>query len=526
MKFFSQKFKFHIGRIGAAAAVFGAAGLVLAYHLGYYDLSFLDRPSSLDEMLDDSQQSSGNPPPFILETDKSTISVPKETEAPAKETAAEDKTPSADDASTVSSVVSVYDTLSLPDTLWEIPLVSSLADYAPVESAYQTDRTILAKMQFSFKLPSDFSLSQRVGTRLRYEVPEEYAPYEAKYVSVTEDRPAIELYMGMILIDTGKTIVIADENGTPLCSFDGSVYKPAYTRDKEGRPLFKKEKENGRIIYYHLSEDGKNFIVSSYNDKTDSRGLYFDYPKDWGTSNDIVFKEYSTEEKKWAYRTQYAYVSGYNFDEAYAFSEGLACVTSPTEDNRGGMYFINQYGWPVQQTFVTYLSDLDRHFIWDYALPASRGIENIGFFYFDHGLTRVRYQIIDYYNWVNKERVRVVSDEDKLIRTDGSIYELPQGYALKGYSEGMILLQRNGLYGFMDYTGDWIAEPCYASATPFIDGLSVLETADGRFGMIDSKGNIVLPFTYDRISMVSSGLVAVYRAENGWSILKLMEKSE
>ena len=56
-------------------------------------------------------------------------------------------------------------------------------------------------------------------------------------------------------------------------------------------------------------------------------------------------------------------------------------------------------------------------------------------------------------------------------------------------------------------------------------GYDRLETADGRFGMIDTEGNIVLPFTYDQISMVSSGLVAVYRAENGWSVLKLMEKN-
>ena len=55
-------------------------------------------------------------------------------------------------------------------------------------------------------------------------------------------------------------------------------------------------------------------------------------------------------------------------------------------------------------------------------------------------------------------------------------------------------------------------------------GLATLKTEDGRVGMIDTEGNIVLQFTYDYISQVSDGLIAAYRRENGWTILKMMEK--
>jgi len=514
-----------LGRIGAAAAVFGAAGLVLAYYRGYYDFSFLDRPSSLDEILNDPVNSNSNLPPFGFDIDLNGDSISKETEASPKETEADaDRPHSSDNKEKPMSVLSVYDTSMLSDSLDGIPLVSGLTNYSMSDNGYRSEISLLAKMQFSFKLPTAFSLSEREGTTLRYVTTQEFGPYEARYYPVTEERPAVELYMGMILIDTGNVIVIVDADGTPLCSFDGSVYMPAYTRDKENRPLFKKEKEDGTLLYYYLSEDGKNFILSDYVDDRDGRGLYFDYPANWGmTENNTIYKEYNEETGLWAYRTEYAYVTDYRFTEAYDFTGGVACVSS--NQNRNGMYFINEYGWPVQQTFVTYLSDLDRHFIWDYAMPASRGIESIGYFRYDHGLTRVRYQVIDYYNWT-KGRVMVISDEEKLIRTDGSFYDLPPGYTLKGYSEGMILLEKDGLFGFMDYTGEWIAQPCYASATPFVDGLSVLETADGRFGMIDVNGNIVLPFTYDHITMASSGLVAVYREENGWSVLKIMEKAD
>jgi len=117
----------------------------------------------------------------------------------------------------------------------------------------------------------------------------------------------------------------------------------------------------------------------------------------------------------------------------------------------------------------------------------------------------------------------VVSDVDCLIRPDGSEYKLPLGYDLEGYSDGCILLSKNGVYGFMDYTGAWIAQPMYTDAIPFVNGLGALQTADGRWGMIDTMGNIVLPFAYDAVSQVSGGLIAAYREENGWTVFRIME---
>ncbi len=504
-------------RLGAAAVVFGAAGLVLAYSFGWYDLSFLDRSDLIGEILEEPAPSqTGSPSPSGSTSKepgaKETVSsVP----APAESSSVpETESPSAAKPTETKSVLGIYDSALLPDVYSAVPLLSEVSD---------TDSEArLARIRFGFKLPSDFSVSQRTAEQLSYIIPGTYAPYEALYTTVWEDQPAIELYMGMILIDTGTSVVIADGNGTPLCSFDDEVYKPAYTRDRSGRPLFVKESADGKKTYFYLSDDGQNFIRSDYDDKTDGRGLYFDYPADWGLSDNWIKREYDEEEEKWVYRTGDSTLTETKYDEAYDFSEGFACVTSPTEDNRGGMYFISQYGWLLQQTFVTFKSNLEnRHFIWDYALPASRGLESIGFFYFDHGLTRVRYQVIDYYSW-SIDNVMVITEEDRLLRTDGTFLELPNGYTLKGYSDGMILLEKDGLYGFLDYTGGWIASPCYASATPFLGGYAVLETADGRFGMIDTEGNIVLPFTYDHISMVSGDLVAAYREENGWTVMKIL----
>ena len=158
----------------------------------------------------------------------------------------------------------------------------------------------------------------------------------------------------------------------------------------------------------------------------------------------------------------------------------------------------------------------------------TNGIESIGFYYFDSGLTRVRLQTVDYYNYAVRGVVRVVEDRDILIHPDGSEYDLPAGYTMTGYSEGAVVLKRDsdGMYGVLSVEGEWIAQPIYKSATPFIGGLATLQTDDGRYGMIDKSGNIVLPFTYDYVSQNSSGVVSAFRNENGWSVFKVMRKTK
>ncbi len=515
MKFFFSKIKLHAGRIAAVALVFGAAWALLAYFLEYYDIAFIDRDVILEESPNDySNEYSNGYSEDSLDGYTSKPTVPRPGTTVEEETTALPEE--------IVNVTSVHNTALLSDVPKDVPDVSALEGYMPTTAMYDSARMTLGKMDFSFALPTEYSVSTMETEELRYVVREEYGAYEAEYTTVQRDRPAVSLYMGHMLVDNGTSLVIIDANGTPLCSIDGNIYRPAYTRDRSGRPLFYRKDEYGKkLYYYHLSDDGTTLQGSDYNDKADGRGLYFDYPADWGLSDNGLTPVYDKESRTYSYHTYYGPISEETYTNAFAFSEGLACVT--TNENRGGVYFINQYGNRVQQTFVTYLSALNRYSIWDYVMPASRGLESIGFFYFDHGMTRVRYQIIDNYHWTVNESARVVSDEDKLLRTDGTFFDIPVGYTIKGYSDGMILLEKDGRFGFMDYTGDWITEPVYVSATPFLSGLAVLETEDGRFGMIDTQGNIVLPFAYDSISSPSDGLITVYTEESGWAVYKIME---
>ncbi|MBQ7312143.1 MAG: WG repeat-containing protein, partial [Clostridia bacterium] len=555
------------------------------YFLGYYDLSFLDRYKVLGEIFNDVPASS-NPNGASTFFDPSTLMVDDlpgtETDTNAETTVSD---PSSDnqtlrdpteEPSSVSalpedslyyetkSVKSVFEADKLPDKLLTTSRTGSKTVTDLLASGYQTlgvsyseaglsifasepvegeenaetagvsvpeivtaeyvpGETVLGKLTFSFQLPNSFSLRKRQITRQVVNHPSDDGEWYVTTETSREQRPAIELYMGYILMDDGKNLSMIASDATPLSVMDETVYAPAFARDRYDRPLFYRTSETGETQYVYLAMDGKNFIRTEYDELEEGRGLNFDYPASYGKTDSSITTDKNGGTGKMAYVNKgVGMVTGYDFTDAFAFSEGLAAVT--TTKNRNGMYFIDENGKRAFETWIYYFNEHNRDGYANLVKPLTNGIENIGFYYFENGLTRVRTQTIDAYNWAYVRRIRLMRDEHILIRPDGSEYELPAGYQLEGYSDGMILLSKDDRYGFIDYTGEWIAQPIYTSATPFVCGLATLKTEDGRVGMIDTEGNIVLQFTYDYISQVSDGLIAAYRRENGWTILKMMEK--
>ncbi len=531
MKKLLNQLKSPLGRALQLLLIFGTAFLVLLYFLGVYDLSFLDRYKLLD---DSRTNTGGNVFSGVIsdlmsseETEGAEEQTPEEMESdgPAVQTAEITYKKSAAKAMSQEYLEDKPGNIMSVDSLRELGYV-----YADGNVSYDPAGSRLGRMTFSFQLPEKYSLRKRLTDRDTIVYPDDDSEKYVVTKQVREDRPAVELYMGYIIMDDGSDVFLIDSDGTPLCRYNVKRYQPAYTRDSEDRPLFMRENDDGTAAYFYLSEDGSQFMISDYDPKTDGRGLNFDYPSDYGKSDSTnVMVTYSSELDRFGYLTANengettGVLASYRYTSALPFTGGLGAVT--TTDNRGGMFFLNEYGREAFDACFMYLSEHNRYTIENLMLPLTDGIESIGFYYFDHGLTRVRRQKIDNWNWEMYRRVRVVSDVDCLIRTDGSEYDLPMGYTLEGYSDGCILLSRNGAFGFMDYTGEWIAQPIYTDAIPFVNGLAALQTADGRWGMIDTSGNIVLPFTYDSLSQVSGGLIAAYREENGWTIFRMMESS-
>jgi len=577
MKYFFTKFRAQLGRIGSIVLVFGVTALVLAYFMGFYDISFIDRAALLGSIATPSAP--GTETDTAAETETTPAeTLPQETETVPPDT---EETESPDDGETETtgpsalqmesrSVVDITNPALLSDRVKSFSTTDALTKrgYAMTNADWNSNMR-LGKAQFGYAMPGKYSFGTHTVDKVEYVYPElDGAEYLANTVQVTEPRPAISLYMGYILYDNGKELLLIDKDGTVLFAFDDTVTIPAYLRDRNGLPLFyRKVWEDGEIVkaYYRLSDDGKYFIPSDYDPVLDDRGLSFDYPAWYGLSDkqslvrmqegeEMVDARLKEEEERLAAMTEeeilaeeeqrkldktvvfnaydgqriafYKYgtdLTGYIFRQAYNFRDGYAAVTA--DENRQEMYFISETGRKTLSGYRMYLkTDYERYVIESWRLPASYGIESIGSLFFDHGYVRVRKQLIDNYAYMTYDNIRVISDTEILIDRQGREFPIPSGYVLKGYSCGMLLLEKDGRFGFMDYTGSWIAEPVYAAATPFINNLATLTTPDGRVGMIDTQGNIVLSFSYKSITQASSGLVASYHDKNGWQIYKIMEK--
>ena len=128
----------------------------------------------------------------------------------------------------------------------------------------------------------------------------------------------------------------------------------------------------------------------------------------------------------------------------------------------------------------------------------------------------MRYCQNDYYN------NELVHDSKILVSAEGAKFAIPQGYSLVSYSDGVLLLEKEGKYGYLDYTGKWIAQPIYTYARPFMEGLAVVGFEGGRKCVIDTTGDVVIPFYYSEITDLSGGLMAAWKSGAGWVLFENM----
>lgn len=419
--------------------------------------------------------------------------------------------------------------------IYNVPTLLS-EGFSRTTGDYESGKTVLAYAGGFDFTPSSLSLYRGTKTVVEYVRPTEKSAPVAVYSEESVRVPSVQLYMGYMLIDDGKTTKLYSSDGFYLLTYTTGKTIPAYTRDTAGRPLFYQEAADGSRLYFSAGE-GK-LIPSDYNDATDGRGLYFDYSPTFGISDSSLLRlarpietvttdEDGTETTEnstlWAFGYSAAWLrTAFSFTSAFDFSEKLAAVT----DEEGKLYYINESGYRAFTTQKTYY--YFQRYVIEYLLPPlTNGPESIGFYYYDHGLVRARRQIIDYGGYTYYDEIRVAADEDILIDQNGQEFPIPEGYTIEAYSCGVILLSKDGRYGYMNADGAWIAQPIYEYAEPFSEGLAVCGFGTGTRLMIDTDGNIVIPTgAYSYISSASSGVIAAWSRKDGWVILHKMAKFE
>ena len=604
----SELIKLHIlKRLPALLATAVIVALFSLYYVGILDVSFIERPEKWKDniylfmdIFDGSEKTE-----IEGEVIQNTDPVPEKDEPEKENTDRENKKPERPDGDTLTGTnILTFETVS----------AMKEAGYYLTDKVYD-ETCILAKLTPEYQWPDKFSYTWKTYDQQKVTTFEDGTESKVETIRASAERAALELYMGYIIYDDNGVLYLIGPDGAVLRQYSDTEFIPAYTRDKEGRPLFYKntsytaeyptelseeENEEGERewldtstitvhdkIYYYLDASGQNFQKSDYNDATDNRGLYFDYPAYYGTTDSPLKRYYRNTTKivtdldsktgvfdsmNWLFSKETVKVGELEFDKdgyliteeeipedtpeeeretlekmfpytmAYNYSEGYATVfmdidwsyEHDVENDEGEtekksfdvttneLRVVNTDGDVMFESRKNFFSSLSWTAHEKYTSPLVTDISSIGSYYFDHGLMRVRLQSWDCYYFAEFDTVKIVTDESLLIRPNGEVFSIPTGYKLISYSDGVMLLEKDGKYGYLNYLSNWIRDPELLDAKPFVEGIAVCKNSEGNYGAIDTKGNAVIPFNYSYISNISSGTIVAYSESSGWTVYQKM----
>ncbi|MBR6514758.1 MAG: WG repeat-containing protein [Clostridia bacterium] len=368
---------------------------------------------------------------------------------------------------------------------------------------------------------------------------------------------------------------MTDYNGNPLFEKDGRYYFYYDGKDYDGvvytdidNDSYSKLPVNAPDAYKYFDYDVEMlhnlFVTNDFNNEANMTGIVYILPENAGMAEFAVgeeqlenlrltsdpsnriggglfrFPSYTytkKEEKNIDGQPYYSYkvtkvLWGYmdangkvviepRYQSAFDFSsDGYAVAEN--EYNR--IFLIDRRGGVVlnysQRTYnfsgAGAQSIADGHF-----MPDTYGVENTGMLYLDKGYIRMRRKLID-----TENAYTVTREYDMVVNAAGGEVTLPQDCSVVAYSDGVLLVKRGELYGYIGTDGSWIVEPTLVYAKPFSEGLAVMGYAEGKLGVIDTEGNYVLYPMYSHIESCSGGVITAYSSVGGWSVFNKMSTVE
>ncbi len=279
-----------------------------------------------------------------------------------------------------------------------------------------------------------------------------------------------------------------------LIGVDG--YQLSYFWDNNGNALFQNRAARN---YVYFDSATQVFLPSQPQNRGSTPDLDFPVPfKAQGEDAPVLIEENGL----YGYKGQYQqgkktvnFTVEPQYPYAYPYSEGYAVMADKDgkitiRDCRGEMVFQGK----------------------NFVLTEKEGEEAMGFFAFDNGVLRVTVGTYD-------EQGNLSSRRESILSADGKEISLPTGYDAISYNEGVFLVTNGSLYGYVSSHGAWLVDPIYTDATPFFEGIAVVTDKDGKKGLIDRKGTILLPCAFDEISAFSKGNALAFSEHTGWLLL-------
>lgn len=97
---------------------------------------------------------------------------------------------------------------------------------------------------------------------------------------------------------------------------------------------------------------------------------------------------------------------------------------------------------------------------------------------------------------------------EEVLNIEGSLFDGSEE-TWQIFFDGLMVVQRNDKWGYVDMQGQWVIEPKFENADVFTDGLARVQV-DGKAGFIDTNGNFVIEPQYEwDHTDPSEGLIAV-----------------
>lgn len=300
----------------------------------------------------------------------------------------------------------------------------------------------------------------------------------------------VSIRMGYVFLSDGRVFSSDLTDITALLK----DYKLTGERDKVGNPVFEKDGS-----YFYLDS---SLVIqeSDYDKRFDDDGFDFDLPAYSGRIDFTDFiHTYSESKDKYGCRsldkkTAYAYEE---YEKVFNFSSymqgtreiGVGCIIKKDKDT-------GELSLEYRSSFFYDMHDgtYDNTIAKGVKLPKDRSINSIGYFYYDDGYTRISIKHKDGYREV-------------LMDVNGNILNPIEDFTLKGYSDGMLLLEKNGLYGFCNNRLNWVTNPVFTEAKPYFEGIAVVMTEEGKYGAIDKNGDFVISPVFDSLSDCSGGIM-------------------
>ena len=92
------------------------------------------------------------------------------------------------------------------------------------------------------------------------------------------------------------------------------------------------------------------------------------------------------------------------------------------------------------------------------------------------------------------------------------------------FQEGLSLINKGYLYGFMNKKGEVAIEPSYLYAKSFVDGMALVQV-ENDFGFIDQSNNAVIPIQYEKLWYPKDNMIK-FKRDGKFGFIDLNTKKE